>query len=254
MINRFCFSSFWQKIKSIYSYSKLAVILLVLVLSVSCSPAKPPDTALTISVQPASSPGLYTITGTTNLPNQSKITVAALRYLRPKSQEFFSSDPQETYAILARKIVKVSQGKWQADLNLWQIATDGRLQEAWQVNQSQTGLLLNPASEVSFIATFDPAGQFLKPEQQQVPIQNLKGSLVRFTNEGLPYVQAIQNLKIALPVGRRPPPILNNEDLNGGWGKRYEIKPERPVANNMRPQSIKTNQTNAPLSPSEFVR
>lgn len=254
MINRFCFFSFWQKIKQLYSYSKLAVTLLVLALCVSCSPAKPPDTALAISVQPASNPGLYTVTGTTNLPNKSQITVAALRYLRPKNQEFFSSDPQETYAILARQIVKVSQGKWQANLNLWQIATDGRLQEAWQVNQSQTGLLLNPASEVSFVATFDPTGQFLNPEQQQVQIQNLKGSLVRFTNEGLPYVQAIQNLKIALPVGRRPPPILKDEDLNSGWGKRYEIKTERPVTNNMRPQPIKTNQSNAPLSPSEFVR
>jgi len=254
MSNRFCFFSFWQKNKPIYAYSKLAAMLLILALCISCSPAKPPNTALTISVQPASSPGLYTVTGTTNLPNKSQITVAAIRYLRPKSQEFFSSDPQETYAILARQIINVSQGKWQADLNLWQIATNGRLQEAWQVNQSQTGLLLNPANEVSFVATFDPTGQFLNPEQQQVQFQDLKGSLVRFTNEGLPYVQAIQNLKIALPVGRRPPPIMKDEDLNGGWGKRYEIKPERPVANNMRPQPIKTNQSNAPLSPSEFVR
>lgn len=254
MSNRFCFFSFWQKNKPIYAYSKLAVMLIILALCVSCSPAKLPDTALTISVQPASSPGLYTVSGTTNLPNQSQITVAAIRYLRPKSQEFFSSDPQETYAILARQIVNVSQRKWQANLNLWQIATDGRLQEAWQVNQSQTGLLLNPANEVSFVATFDPTGQFLNPEQQQVQFQDIQGSLVRFTNEGLPYVQAIQNLKIALPVGRRSPPIVKDEDLNGGWGKRYEIKPERPVANNMRPQPIKTNQSNAPLSPSEFVR
>ncbi|MFB8787352.1 MAG: hypothetical protein U7123_00485 [Potamolinea sp.] len=254
MSNRFCFFSFWQKNKPIYARSKLAVMLLILALCISCSPAKPPNTALTISVQPASNPGLYTVSGTTNLPNKSQITVAAIRYLRPKSQEFFSSDPQETYAILARQIVNVSQGKWQANLNLWQIATDGRLQEAWQVNQSQTGLLLNPANEVSFVVTFDPAGQFLNPEQQQVQFQDLKGSLVRFTNEGFPYVQAIQNLKIALPVGRRPPPIVKDEDLNGGWGKRYEIKPERPVANNMRPQPIKTNQSNAPLSASEFVR
>lgn len=254
MNNRFCLSYCWQKIQPIYYRSKLSVIFLLLALCVSCSHGKPPDTTLAITVQPASNPGLYTVTGTTNLPNKSQITVAALRYLRPKNQEFFSSDPQETYAILARQIVKVSQGKWQANLNLWQIATDGRLQESWQVNQSQTGLLLNPVSEVSFVATFDPAGQFLSTEKQEDNIVNLKGSLVRFTNEGLPYLQAIQNLKIALPVGRRPPPILKDEDLNSGWGKRYEIKPERLVVNKLRPQPIKTNQNNSPLSPSEFVR
>lgn len=254
MINRFCFCSFWQKIKRLYAYSKLVVLVLVLTLCVSCSPAKPPDKVLTINVQSGSNSGTYTVTGTTNLPNKSQITVAALRYLRPKNQEFFSSDPQEISAILARQIVQVSQGKWQANLNLWQIASDGRLQEAWQVNQSKTALLLNPENEVSFVATFDPTGQFLNPEQQQVQTPDLKGSLVRFTNEGLPYVQAIQNLNIALPVGRKPLPIVKDEDLNGGWGKRYEIKPERPVANNMRPQTIKTNQSNAPLSPSEFVR
>jgi hypothetical protein len=254
MLNQFCLFSFQQKIRRLYYYSQLAVVFLVLALCVSCSSAKPPDTAITISVQQENSPGLYTVTGTTNLPNQSQIVVAAIRSLRPKNQEFFSSDPQETYAILARQNVKVSQGQWRANLNLWQVATDGRLQESWQINQSQTGLLLNPANEVSFVATFEPTGQFLKPEQQQLQIQNLKGSLVRFTNEGLPYAQAIVNLKVALPVGRKPPSVLKDEDLNGGWGKRYEIKPDKAVNNYMRPQTIKTNQSNAPLSPSEFVR
>jgi len=244
---------FSQQLQSLYSRTKWAFILLLVALCVSCSSSKPPDVALKLNVQP-SRPGVYNVTGSTNLPDKSQITVAAIRYLRPTDQEFLGSDPKATFSILDRQIVEVAQGKWQTTLNLWQVGPDGRFQEAWQLNQSQTGLSLNPATEVSFVATFDPAGQFLKSKEQQEKTQDLQGSLVRFTAEGLPYVQASQTLQIALPVGRRPPPELKAEDINGGWGNRYEIKPEPPVATNIRPQLPQTKQINAPLSPAEFLR
>ena len=233
---------------------KWAVILLLIALCASCSSPKPPAIDLKLNVQAGNGPGLYNVTGSTNLPDQSQITVAAIRYLLPRGQELLDPDQNATYSILARQIVKVNQGKWQASLNVWQVAPDGRLQEAWQLGSSQTGLALNPATEVSFIATFDPAGQLPTPKQQAMKIQDIQGSLVRFTTEGQPYVQASQSLQVALPVGRRPPPVLTAEEINGGWGNRYQLKPEPPVANSSRPEPIETNQSNAPLSPSEFMR
>jgi hypothetical protein len=96
--------------------------------------------------------------------------------------------------------------------------------------------------------------QSWKLGEQLKKTQELRGSLVRFTNEGKPYVQASKSLAIALPVGRTQPPKLQPEDINGGWGNRYEIQPEPFVTNRMRPQLPKTNQINTPLSPSEYLR
>lgn len=251
-LSRLC-QLFFPAIGSLYFQSKSTVILLLLILCVSCSSSKPPDVVLKVNVQQASSSGLYNVTGSTSLPEHSQITVAAIRYLRPTDQEFLGPDPNATYSILARQITEVSQGKWQAALNLWQVAPDGRFQEAWQLNQSQIGLSLNPASEVSFVAIFDPTTQPPKRKNNQ-EAQDFKGSLVRFTPEGQPYVQASQTIRVSLPVGKRPPPVLKAEDINGGWGNRYELKPEPAVAINIRPQLPKTSQTDAPLSPSEFVR
>lgn len=245
---------FSQIMQRLYAQSKWSAILLLLALCVSCSPAKPPDIALQLNAKAANLPGSYNVSGTTNLPNQSPITVAAIRYLRPANQEFFGTDSNSIYSILDRQIVRVDQGKWQATLNLWQVAPDGRLQEPWQLGLSKTKLSLNPSTEVSFVATFDPTGQFLKPEQQEVKSQDLQGSLVRFSSEGLPYVQASQTLQVNLPTGKRTPPPVKAEDVNGGWGKRYELLPQPTVPNRISTQQLKTNQTNAPLSPAEFLR
>jgi hypothetical protein len=255
MLNYY-YQIFRQKIQALYSHSKWTVILLLLALCVSCSSSKPPDVSLKLSVQPANNPGVYNVTGSTNLPEKSQITVAALRYLRPTNQELISPDPKPTYSILNRQIVQVEQGRWQTTLNLWQVAPDGRFREAWQLNlnQGQIGLSLEPVNEVSFVATFDPAGQFVKAKQQPLYIQDLQGSLVRFSAEGLPYVQASQILKVGLPVGKRPPPELKAEDINDGWGNRYELKPELPVASRISPQIPQTSQSNAPLSQSKFFR
>ncbi|HEY9651153.1 MAG TPA: hypothetical protein V6C95_10860 [Coleofasciculaceae cyanobacterium] len=242
-----------EKIQRFYSRSKGIVILLLVVLCVSCSSAQTSSIDLKLNVQAAGRPGLYGVSGTTTLPDKSQITVAAIRYLRPSSEQSFTPDPKTTYSILDRQLVRVDKGKWQATLNLWQVAPDGRLQEAWQLEQSQAESSLEPAPEVSFVAIFDPAGQLPTSEQQQTSAPELKGSLVRFTNEGAPYLQASQTLRIGLPTGRKPPTGPKPEDINYGWGNRDEIKPE-PRVNRVPTQIFKTRQTDAPLSPSEFFR
>lgn len=228
------------------------VVVLLLVLCASCAASKPPEMALKVNVQAATNPGSYNVSGTTNLPNQSPITVAAIRSLRPSNQQLLQDDASASYSILDRQIVQVDQGKWQATLNLVQVAADGSLKEAWQIGSSAVEAL-TPTPEVSFVAIFDPTGQNFK-SKQAVNTQDIRGNLVRFSPEGLPYVQAAQSLKVSLPNGRRTPPKLTAQEVNGGWGNRDEIPPQPLVKSNISPQQFPTTQTNAPLSPGEFLR
>lgn len=242
-----------EKIQHLYSRSQGIIILLLVILCVSCSSAPTSSIDLKLNVQSAGRPGLYGVSGSTSLPDKSQITVAAIRYLRPSSEQSIAPDPKTTYSILDRQLVRVDQGKWQATLNLWQAGPDGRLQEAWQLEQSQGESFLEPAPEVSFVAIFDPAGQLPTSEQQQTSVPELTGTLVRFTNEGEPYLQASQTLPIGLPTGRKPPTGPKPEDINYGWGNRDEIKPE-PRINSVPTQNFKTRQIDAPRSPSQFFR
>lgn len=241
--------SFSQTMQRLAAHKWLVVLLLAL--CVSCTASKPPDMALKVNVQAASTPGSYNVSGTTNLPNQSPITVAAIRSLNPANQ-LLQDDASATYSILDRQIVQVDQGKWQATLNLVQVAPDGRLKEAWQLGSSAVAAL-SPSPEVSFVAVFDPTGQNFKSKQFVIN-QDIRGNLVRFSPEGVPYVQAAQSLKVSLPTGRQTPPKLTAQEVNDGWGNRYEIPPQPPVASKLSPQQFPTTQTTAPLTPAEFLR
>lgn len=251
------------KIKTKSVVFPLAVTsLMLLLVNYGCVKQAQVETQLEIkNVQILSGNSLYRIIGSTNLPESSRITVAAVRYLRPTAGQqgaLLNSEASTHRSILARQIVQAKQGTWQADLNLWQVAPNGRFEETWQANQTQ--MKLNPETDVTFIATFDPVGQWehsdsqnsqekLKPENYQ-----LEGKLVRFTNEGEKYAQASQTLLIPLPTGKTTPPRLQPEDLNDGWGNRYQILPEPKVTKATLIAPAKSRQTNASLLPSEFLR
>ncbi|OUL22012.1 hypothetical protein [Nostoc sp. 106C] len=213
------------------------------------------------NVQILSSNSLYRVNGSTNLPESSRVTVTAVRYLRPTAEQpgaLLNSDANTKRSILARQIVQVKQGKWQADLNLWQVAPNGSFEEEWQANQIQ--MKLTPESDVTFIATFDPVGQWEKSDnhksQEKLKLENyrLEGKLVRFTNEGEKYAQVSQTLSIPLPTGKTTPSLPQPEDLNGGWGNRYQILPEPKVTRSTLIAPAKSRQTNASLLSSEFLR
>ncbi len=214
-------------------------------------------------VQSISSKGVYNVVGSTNLPESSKITVSAVRYLRPASgqaEALLNSDTNTSRSILARQIVEVKQGQWEATLNLWQVSPNGSFQEVWQVNPAQIPLF--PEGDVTFVAIFDPAtqseqldnqnSQKLKSENQQ--LEKLEGKLIRFTNEGERYLEVSQTLTIPLPTGKTIPPRPQPEDLNGGWGNRYQIPPQSIASKNTLLPPIKNRQTNAYVTPSEFLR
>ncbi len=217
----------------------------LLALSYGCSRPIEPDTELKInSVQQSGSPGSYSVAGITNLPNSSRITIAAVRYLRlPLSQ---SSPENITYTILARQGAEVNQGKWQTTLNLWQASPDGTHQEAWQgIPPSQ--LAVNPVNNVKFIATFDAASQLQQKTVQ--PLPTLKGDLVRFAEDGEAYVQVSQSLDLKLPSLKTTPLQILQIDNSPNSSKELEqINLSQPT------EPVKAGATNAVISPSEILR
>ncbi|PPS41585.1 hypothetical protein B1A85_17085 [Chroococcidiopsis sp. TS-821] len=237
-----------QKIKLVPRTTAYSLLLL---LCVSCSyRSSSPDVELKIDeIKATSRPGVYSVAGSTNLPDNSRIVVTAVRYLRP-AQEQSNLNLSNTYSILARQSALVSAGKWQTTLNFWQVAPDGRFQEAWQMEVPLQNLL-QPATTVSFIATYKPSSQLTPTQQQQTP--ELQGSLVRFSTDGEEYVQASQSLPVALASGKTNPPRIQPEDINGGWGNRSELTLDNS-STTTRPKVIRTSQSNAPLSHSEFLR
>lgn len=241
---------YWLLLQKIKFSRWTLIYILLLALCNSCTSASPPpDVELKINtIQAAARPGVYNVVGTTNLPDDSRIAIAAIRYLQPTQTR--SLNPRtNTYSILARQIVPVNQGKWQTTLNLWQVAPDGQYQEVWQLSQPQQAGY-EPATKIKFVATYEPTSQSSSLQQ----LQQLQGSSVRFTAEGEEYVQASQSLPIAVASGRTTSPTIQPEDINGGWGNRSELKAVSANTVNVRPRVNKTSQTNAPLSATEFLR
>ncbi|WP_414582158.1 hypothetical protein [Scytonema sp. PCC 10023] len=228
--------------------SLASIFLLLLTVNYGCDKKAQEQVQLEItSVQPTGSNGIYNIVGSTNLPDSSQIAVAAVRYLLPTGEQqagVLNDQVSNNRSILARQIVEVKQGQWQADLNLWQVAPDGRFQEAWQAYPQ---MKLRPDSNVTFIATFEPAGQLKKSNLQ------LEGKQLRFTNKGEIYLQAGETMPISLPLGKTTPPVPQAEDLNK---KANQPQIQAPIltSNTSFLRSAKFRQTNAPLKPSEFLR
>lgn len=206
-----------------------------------------------MSVTPSERAGIYTVAGTTNLPNESRIAIAAIRYLqvsKPPSKEI---KPQRTYSIVAYQDIEVKEGKWQATLNLWKVAPNGQYKEAWQLEQSKLGLELEPEPKMLFLATVEPTDS-LSELEQQLQKQGIKlvSNIVRNTVEGEQYVQDSQVLTVALPTGQTTAPPPRPNDLNGGWGPRYLLIDEPPNTNKF--EQPNKRRTNAPLHPGEYLQ
>jgi hypothetical protein len=203
-------------------------------------------------VTPLGHEGKYEVVGNTNLPDDSRIAVAAIRYLRSDNQLSPDIIPEATYSILDYKDVKVNEGKWQITLNLWKIAPNGQFSEEWQLRESELGLELEPEPSVTFLATLSPTTQFSEVERQlNKQGIKVKSTVIRSTADGERYVQASQVLPIDLPTGKTTPPTLRPDDENGGWGPRYLLIPEPPIIYKLEKPALR--RTNEPLSPEEFL-
>lgn len=251
---------------TLYPCKRLIYLVVLLILITGCSqspftaqqlpsllPNLSTEANLQLQVTPSGRAGAYTLTGNTNLPEGSRLTVAAVRYLRPDKQPSQSQSPNQSFSILDYRDVKVNRGKWQTTLNLWKVAPSGQFQEAWQLEQSKLGITFAPQTEVTFLATVAPTNS-LSELESLLQKQGIKIAtrLVRNTADGEQHIQASQILSIALPNGQTRPPQQLPEEINGGWGPRFLLIPEPPNTNNFE----KPNQrrTNAPLSPAEFLQ
>ncbi len=214
------------------------------------------DASLQFQVTPAREPGIYTISGSSNFPKQSEIRVAAVRYLRPTQSSVLTLQPKPTYSILAYQTATISDGKWQAELNLWQVAKDGRFQEAWQLHQPELKLAVVPNSDVVFLATLAPGSQADQVQNLELQLKKagkqLSDSLVNNTADGQRYIRVDHRLDVALPTGGTTPPPLKPSDINGGWGNRFLMPPESPIPYTL--EFPKNRRTDAPAADKEFLR
>ncbi len=240
----------------------LGLISVMAVGSLSCSSAPTNLRGLTNSGTPLNlsireiqdeGGGTYTVSGTTSLPSKTKITVSAVRYLVEGANPETNSETDIPYAILDRQIAEVGQGNWQAELNLWQIAPDGKFQEAWQLSQQDANVIFNPDTNVTFLATFDPVNQ---PENFKAEVEkldtSLQAALARFTPDGELYLQASRMMAIALPTGQTTPPQTSR--LAGGVRRSKRTAASRTSQANATQESTSWRKTTAPLKPDEMLR
>jgi hypothetical protein len=216
---------------------------------------------LQVQVKPNSTSGTYDLTGLADLPDSSPIRIAAIRYLRPTNPASQKLNPKPTYAILDYQSALVKGGKWQGQLNLWQVAADGRYQEAWQIHQDALKLPTSPESDVIFLVTLAPVNgadplrvveQALKEQGREFDTRLISGTSDGQRMDAVRYVRVAQSLPIGLPTGQTTPPAPRPEDIHGGWGNRFIIPPEPP--NPYVLEFPQERRTNARPSPREFLQ
>jgi hypothetical protein len=208
------------------------------------------DVTLTIETE-VGPKGEVSIAGRSNLPQNTPLTALALRYLVPVDP--IANEAQPTFAILYYQTTTVQSGQWEADLNLWQVADDGRYQEAWQTQAERLALKVEPRGTVHFIITLAPQ-QFLATINQGLSQDGLQipATLVRTTTSGEALLWAEDALSLELPQGTTNPPADLAQHHNGGWGERYRLVPEPPLPYTLTPDD--TRKTNAPSRPGEFLQ
>ncbi len=200
---------------------------------------------------PLAQPGAYRLSGKTDLPDQTELTILAMRYLYPAAAAAQALNPRPTYSILDYQSAVVEQGSWQTQLNLWQVGADGSFQESWQIDPRQFTVRFAPTEQVIFLVTLAPIDQIVSLQQQLLAKgQMLSNRSIRSAN-GESYVQFHQSQALPLPSGgtERPPQL---EAENFGWGRRY-LMPQEPQ-NPTQLERPTQPQTNAPTRPEEFLR
>lgn len=210
------------------------------------------DLDITMQVERVGDSGAYNVTGRTNLPDNTDLTIAAVRYLNPAQPVTGNANAAPTYAILDYQSTTVADGQWRTTLGLWEIAPDGVYRESWQRDQTRTKLQVNPEPDVHFLVTLAAPDQ-LEAVAQQLTEAGLEfpTSMLRTTAEGIPYLQMQQTLAIALPSGSTTPPELTAQDINGGWGERYLLVAEPPLPYTLKPTDER--QTDSPATFGEYM-
>lgn len=238
-----------------------AVVMLVFCSSCTAVPSwfqsqlASPDIELAIlQVEPTNRPGVYTITGNTTLPDQSRITVAAIRLLND-AEASVANAREATYEILDRQFANVTNGQWSTNLNLWRISANGDFQETWQITQQQLALKFEPSSQVTFSATFDPSQQFPGFQDAVEEGSNLaRPSLAQYNSDGELYLQTSRKLAIALPTGSTVPLESSSAFVKVIDRQVTEQLTATASSESSTTPSASQSRSDAPLSPREFLQ
>ena len=153
-----------------------------------------PATNLSMQVEATGEPGVYRVSGQTNLPEQTLITVQAIRALQIPGRDAKIAS-ERSYSILARDQVSVEKGKWQTLLNLLQSSKNGAL-ETWQQSNQALALKLQPDNQVRFLAVTDPSGSSIEVQSKE----GNQATSVQFTADGKSYLQTEQFISIEPPT------------------------------------------------------
>ena len=257
------FRLFVKKMTKISAYGPLTVaVISTIAIGYGCAQKDQEKVQLNIlDLQSASSNSKYNVTGNTNLPDSTRITVTAVRHLVPvraKETGQSNKDANISRSILDRQNVEVKAGKWQAELNLSQVAPDGSFREVWQTDRSNSQV--TPEDKVTFIATYNPASQWQRwdgenKETPEIKVNKPQGKLVRFTNEGEKFLQTSKTLSVPLPVAKTVPPSPKAKDINDGWGNRYQLNKQVSTSTGSLPPVTELKpDTNTPLKASQSFR
>ena len=202
-------------------------------------------------VMTLSQPGAYRLSGNTDLPDKTQITIIALRYLYPVAAAMQQFNSRPTYSILDYQSASVEQGNWQTQINLWQVAPDGKFQETWQLDQQRLATRFNPTKQVVFLVTLAPIDRIAAVQQQLAAKGQMLSQQSIRSADGETYAEFHQTVAVPLPTGStQVPPQLEAE--NFGWGRRYLI-PQEPQNPTQLEQPTQP-QTDAPTKPEEFLR
>ncbi|WNZ49068.1 hypothetical protein Q2T42_14685 [Leptolyngbya boryana CZ1] len=154
-------------------------------------------TTLSMQVEATGETGVYKISGQTNLPEQTQITVQAIRALQIPGRDVQIA-AERSYSILAKTQVSVEKGKWQISLNLLQPGQNGAL-ETWQQSNQELALKFQPDNQVRFLALTDPTRSSISVQSQA---QKNQATSVQFTADGKSYLQTEQWMSIEPPTAK----------------------------------------------------
>lgn len=198
-------------------------------------------------------PGRYQVSGTTGLSENTKMGVAAVRYLTLTKPVSSNPAGRRVYALLDYEVTEVDDGIWQTDLDLWEAGPSGDFQEGWQGYGDRLGWSVVPDEEIVFLTIPTPTKDLAELEQRLRNRQyRLDDALLRQTFEGERYAEVTYVDAIPLPVGGTAITQQRPHDINGGWGRRYLLQPESPNPNTLERPSDRL--TTAPPTPEEFLR
>jgi hypothetical protein len=198
-------------------------------------------------------PGQFILSGTATLPDQTPLTVSAVRRINPQHNDR-SLDGESQFAILDRTSAMVREGRWQAQISLWEISPEGYYQENWQLtnsNGSDPGLA-NLA--VDFWATLEPRdlAQSKLKDRSEVSDSTLN-PLLNFTPNGEPYLKVIEPKVVALPSARAAVPVSLPEQERTTWQGRLILENPDSRLTEQPPLPFKNND-NLPLPAENLLR